>query len=32
MPDRDGRGPRKSSFMYKTGHRGKKAGHGRGGC
>jgi len=32
MPDRDGTGPRKSSYMYKIGHRGKKAGHRQGGC
>jgi len=32
MPDRDGTGPRKGSYMYKTGHRGKKAGHQQGDC
>ena len=32
MPDRDGRGPRKGSYMYNTGHRGKKAGHRQGSC
>ena len=32
MPDRDGRGPRKGSYMYRTGHRGAKAGHRQGNC
>jgi len=32
MPDRDGRVPRKGSYMYETGHRGKKAGRKLGNC
>jgi len=30
MPDRDKTGPRKGSYMYNTGHRGKKQGHKQG--
>jgi len=32
MPDRDGTGPRKGSYMYATGRRGKKAGRRKGNC
>ena len=32
MPDRDGTGPRKGSWMWKKGRRGKKAGHRQGEC
>jgi len=32
MPDRNGKGPRKGSYMYKIGRRGKKAGHKKGKC
>jgi hypothetical protein len=32
MPNKDGKGPRKSSAMYKAGRRGKKAGHKQGNC
>ncbi len=32
MPDKDGTGPRKESYMYEIGRRGPAAGHGRGGC
>ncbi len=29
---RDGTGPYKGSYMYRTGHRGAKAGHRQGNC
>ena len=32
MPDKDGKGPRKGSYMSDTGHTGKKAGHKQGPC
>ena len=32
MPDRDGNGPRKDSFMGNIGRKGKGRGFGRGGC
>jgi hypothetical protein len=32
MPDRDGKGPRKGSYMAETGRMGTSAGHGRGKC
>ena len=32
MPDKDGTGPREGSYMYRTGHKGKKAGHQQGNC
>jgi len=32
IPDRDGTGPRRGSYMYNTGHRGRKAGHRQGNC
>ena len=31
-PDRSKEGPRKGSYMYETGHKGKKAGHKKGTC
>lgn len=32
MPDKDGKGPRKGSYMYRSGKKGKKAGHLQGNC
>lgn len=32
MPDRNGRGPRKGSYMWNIGRRGKKKGHRQGKC
>jgi len=32
MSDRDGKGPRKGSAMYKSGRKGKKSGYKRGNC
>jgi len=32
MPDRDGRGPRRGSYMWRIGRRGPKAGHRQGNC
>jgi len=32
MPDLDGKGPRKGSWIWEHGFRGRGAGHGRGGC
>jgi len=32
MPDKNGKGPRKSSWMHKQGKRGKKAGRKKGNC
>lgn len=32
MPDRNGLGPRKGSFQYNQGNRGKKQGHKQGKC
>jgi len=32
IPDRDGKGPRKGSFMWNKGKRGKKQGHKKGDC
>ena len=32
MPDRDGKGPRKGSYMWNQGKKGKKAGHKQGNC
>mgnify|MGYP001094328388 CR=1 FL=1 len=32
MPDKDGKGPRTGSLMWKKGNRGKKEGHKQGPC
>jgi len=32
MPDRDGKGPRRGSYQWNRGHRGRKAGHKQGNC
>jgi len=32
MPDKDGKGPRKGSYMEEMGKTGPGAGHGRGNC
>lgn len=32
MPDRNGKGPRKGSYMWNKGKRGRKQGHKKGTC